>query len=173
MTHWFLFLLIALSTLVPVAAAADDKPELQVLLGRKYLDLSWWNSGFVSAKGTWIFTNDKIANPIQTTEIQCHKSRGICIEAVAYLDDGEFLRVGVEVYEIALWDSVEIITEPLKSSLCTRYIKRFNRVQQSVTGTRSTVSTTGECQGVENKELHLELVDGIELLFNSLTKQPK
>ena len=76
-------------------------------------------------------------------------------------------------YEIARWDSHEIVTTPRDmSGGCVRYVITFNRAQQSVTGQRSTISTTGECLGVEAKELHMRLSNGITV-YVELFKRSK
>ena len=66
-----------------------------------------------------------------------------------------------------------IVTTPREmSGGCVRYVLTFNRAQQSVTGQRSPISTTGECVGIEAKELHMRLSNGITV-YVELFKRSK
>jgi len=132
----------------------------------------FWDSGFVSAEGTWTIPNEKIAWPEQTAKIQCSKDSGTCMEATAIISrggDSPRVSVDIETYEIERWDQHEIVTKPRQSgSDCTRYIRRFNRLQKSVTGIRSTISNEGICKGVEAGEKYLVLTDGHKVYWDLL-----
>lgn len=39
----------------------------------------YWESGYLSARGTWIIEGDRQAHPLQTTEIHCYRDRRQCI----------------------------------------------------------------------------------------------
>jgi len=129
--------------------------------------LDFWESGYVSAKGTWVLINEKMAEPEQTTHLQCFRERHMCIGATANVS-GEggkkIVSVDADVYEIERWDDHEIVTKPRETSgRCVRYVLKFNRVQKSVTGLRSTISTEGPCKAIEAKELHMLLSDGLKV----------
>lgn len=132
-----------------------------------YLDL--WSQGYVSAKGTWVLTNEKMGFPEQASDIHCYRDRRTCTEATAIVSgkgSNRSLAVDADSYEIERWDEFEIVTKPQETGFgCARYIRRFNRVQKSVTGLRSTISTGGLCQGVEPKELNMTLSDGFKVYW--------
>jgi hypothetical protein len=140
-----------------------------VNLPRLFVSLDFWQSGYVSGKGTWVLTNEKMGWPEQTTHIQCLRDRRICIEATAVLTGegrNKTVSVDTDVYEIERWDDHEIVTKPRETSAgCVRYVRRFNRVQKSVTGLRSTISTGELCKGVEIKEMHMILSDGFKVYW--------
>ncbi|HEY5867940.1 MAG TPA: peptidoglycan-binding domain-containing protein [Candidatus Tectomicrobia bacterium] len=127
--------------------------------------LSFWDAGHVSGKGTWVVTNGEMAQPEQATDIQCSREQRRCTEATALVTGQggkRILAVDMKEYEIARWDSHEVVTTPREmAGGCMRYVLTFNRAQQSVTGQRSPISTTGECVGMEAKELHMRLSNGI------------
>lgn len=129
--------------------------------------LDFWESGYVSGKGTWVLTNAKSGLPEQTTYIECQRDQHICIESTAILSRGtinKHLQVNTDRYEIERWDAYEIVTKPRETlGGCVRYVLKFNRVQKSVSGLRSTISTEGLCKGVDTKELHMILSDGIKV----------
>jgi hypothetical protein len=138
-------------------------------LSRLFVSLDFWQSGYVSGKGTWVLTNAKTAWPEQTTHIQCRHAQRICIEATAVLTGegrNRTVSVDTDVYEIERWDDREIVTKPRETSFgCVRYVLKFNRVQRSVTGLRSTISTEGLCEGIEAKEMHMILSDGVKVYW--------
>jgi Putative peptidoglycan binding domain len=134
-----------------------------------FVFLDFWQDGFVSAKGTWTLTNEKMAWPEQTTHIECHRDKQICVEATALLTgEGGKKTVSVDIdnYAIERWDEHEIVTKPKETGFgCVRYLRRFNRVQKSVTGLRSTIKTGEQCKGVEAKEMHITLTDGFQVYW--------
>jgi hypothetical protein len=85
----------------------------------------FWDSGYVSAKGTWAILNEKIAWPEQTAEIQGSKDAGTCMEATAIgsrSGGSPQPSVDIEIYEIECWDQPEIVAKPRPSEAgCTRY----------------------------------------------------
>ena len=103
------------------------------------------------------------AQPSQTTTISCNRDSQTCSEATAALGSRNLI-LDVDIYEIERWNSQEVVTKPRESLLgCVRIVRRINRVQQSVTGIRSTISTENICEGVEPAELFLVLRDGTEI----------
>jgi hypothetical protein len=138
-------------------------------LPRLFVSLDFWQSGYVSGKGTWVLTSEKMGWPEQTTHIQCLRDQRVCIEATAILtgnDGSKTINLDTDVYEIERWDDHEIITKPRETSAsCVRYVRKFNRVQKSVTGLRSTISIGGPCKGVEAKEMHMILSDGFKVYW--------
>jgi len=138
-----------------------------VILPDLFVFLDLWQSGYVSAKGTWVLTGEKMGLPEQTSHIQCFRDRRVCIEAIALIEgrgENRLLTLTSDEYEIERWDDYEIVTKP-KQFGCVRYIRRVNRVQKSVTGLRSTTSTDELCKGLETKELHTTLSDGFKVYW--------
>lgn len=126
-----------------------------------------WDDGYVSASGTWIISGEKMGWPEQTSKIDCYKNIGKCIEATAIVSgegDMRVLSVDIDTYEIERWDQHEIVTKPLQF-LCTRYVRRFNRLQKSVTGIRSTISNHEGCKGIEASQKYLVLTDGFKVYW--------
>jgi len=147
-----------------------------VALPGLHVFLDSWSQGYVSAKGTWVLTNEKMGLPEQASDIHCFRDKRTCTEATAIVSgkgSNRRLTVDTDFYEIERWDEYEIVTKPKETGFgCTRYVRRFNRVQKSVTGLRSTISTEGACQGVEAKELNTTLSDGFEVYWD-LNKNAK
>ena len=124
-----------------------------------------WDEGFVLVRGTWALLNDKIGNPIQTSEITCIKSLGQCIEAKAEVNSSfNFLSVSTQFLDIERWDKSEIVTKPL-DSICRRSITRINRLQKSVTGIDSKISDEGFCKVVPDRDINSELQDGFPIYW--------
>ena len=124
-----------------------------------------WDAGYVSAEGTWTIQGEELAWPEQTSRIRCFLGLGICLEATAVIETrpfgtGEHLSVELNTYEIERWDDTELVTKPRHDALCVQHILRISRVQESVTGIRSTVSTEELCKGISEK--YLVLADGLE-----------
>lgn len=139
-----------------------------VSLPFNFVILDLWQNGYVSAKGTWTFSGEKLGQPEQTTDIQCYRDRRLCIEATAIVSgrgSNRNLSVDTDEYEIERWDEHEIVTKP-KQFGCVRYVRRFNRSQKSVTGLRSTTSAEGGCKWIENREFHMTLGDGFEVYLD-------
>lgn len=141
-----------------------------VSLPSLFVSLDFWQSGYVAGQGTWVWANGAMAWPEQTTHIQCLRDQRICIEATVVLTGKggqRTVNVYTDVYEIERWDDHEIVTKPRETSAgCVRYVRRFNRVQKSVTGLRSTISTEGLCKETEPKEMHLLLSDGFKVYWD-------
>jgi hypothetical protein len=151
---------------------AAKRVDLEFMLtgnGKGYI--SAWEEGYASVKGTWTITNDEAAYPFQVSNFQCDKSRKSCTEATGTVD-GLALHVDIEFHEIERWDDYEIVTKP-RDTQCTRYVVRFNRAQQQLTATRSTIRNTEGCEGVEKRELHLVLADGVDVVMNERVKSGK
>lgn len=126
-----------------------------------------WDRGYVSTRGTWVISGEQMGMPEQTSQIECHRELGKCTEATAVVsgEAGERqLSVDIDTYEIERWDQHEIVTKPLQFG-CTRYVRRFNRTQNSVTGIRSTTSAEDACKGIDRSEKYLILSDGFKVYW--------
>ena len=121
----------------------------------------FWDAGTVIAQGTWIIVGDSQAEPEQNTRIYCERAHGKCYASSAIKGGGDasYIRSDLDIYHIARWDNVEIVSEPLDFT-CARYVLRINRLQKSVTGTRSKISNSNDCKALGNSELTLKLANG-------------
>lgn len=170
---------LSFETIEQVRADSETIDYQPVSLPSFHFFADLWDRGFVSAEGTWIISNEKMGWPEQTSKIECSKDSRTCTEATAIIrrgGDSRSLSVDIDTYEIERWDQHEIVTKPLQFG-CTRYVHRFNRLQKSGTGIRSTISNEGPCKGVEAGEKYLVLTDGFkvywDLLQESQTKRRK
>jgi len=120
-----------------------------------------WDKGYFKAQGTWVIVDGEIGWPEQTSQIDCSREWGICIEATATMRGSRGIDLQTDIYYIEQWDQQEIVTKP-KDWGCVRHMRRVNRIQRSVTGIRSTILRDGACKEIEAKELHMILTDGYE-----------
>lgn len=87
---------------------------------------------FVSATGTWVrtdLTDDSIANPIQTSEINCNRDSGQCIQSTAYvMGDGSTHTLGTELdtFQIDKWSSDAVVFSDVRSCATTVYTIDLN-----------------------------------------------
>ena len=137
-----------------------------VSLPQLLIDIDTWDAGYASAEGTWTIQGEEMAWPEQTSKIHCFRNLGICLEATAIIESrnfgtGEYLSVELNTYQIERWDDIEVVTKPRHDAICVQHVLRISRVQKSVTGIRSTVSTEELCKGISEK--YLVLADGLEL----------
>ncbi len=146
-------------------------------LPRLFIYVDSWKSGYVSGEGTWIMANEKMGWPEQATHLECQRDQRICTEATAILSrtfGSNSLTVHTSVYEIERWDDHEIVTKPKETGAgCARYTLRINRVQESVTGLRSIISTEGLCEGMVAKEIYMTLSDGFKVYWDLYQKSKK
>ncbi len=116
---------------------------------------------FVQATGTWM-SDTELAYPINNIEIICLRDSMLCIEARGEISENNLL-VSQDIYDIDTWNEKEITTKPVISTFgCTQYSMRFDRVQETVTATRTTLSNEGDCEGADTKPLHLYLGRGLD-----------
>ena len=151
-----------------VQSVARDRAALEDIVAYLpgcYVYTELWDSGYVTASGSWTIKGEEIACPQQTSTIVCDRSTQRCTEATARLSSGQgqpLLSVDIATYEIERWDQHEIVTKPLEAA-CTRLVKRINRLDQGVSAIRSTIASDGLCEGVHSGEMYLVLVDGSDV----------
>lgn len=84
-----------------------------------------YDSGdFVSATGTWVrsdLTDDTIANPIQTSEIDCYRAQGQCIQSTAYVGDGGLLGTEMDTFSVQKWTPDIVVYADVRSCAATVY----------------------------------------------------
>lgn len=91
-------------------------------------------SGFVTITGTWVrtdLTSDSIANPIQTSKIECYKLQGKCIESTAYVSD-TLLGTDLHTFDIEKWTADVIVYAD--ENLCATTIYTIDLHTQVVSG---------------------------------------
>jgi len=79
----------------------------------------------VQALGTWYAADGPTSSEtLQTTNIECRKSRLQCVESTAVVSVNErgFLDAISTVFEVERWTDVEIVTKPEKGRCTTRII---------------------------------------------------
>jgi peptidoglycan hydrolase-like protein with peptidoglycan-binding domain len=150
-----------MDTLKKVFEDEEVLESVPVSLPFYYFSDQFWDS-YVFAEGTWVIENDKQAFPLQATSIHCNRQWNHCIDATAEVMMGNQLFVDIDYYEVERWDEHEIVTKP-KENLCTRYTLRLSRSQKTVTGLRITTTTGKGCESIEEKDLTLRLVSGLEV----------
>jgi len=105
---------------------------------------SQWAEGFVTVEGQWLMEPTPSATE-DAVKIQCSRQEETCQILYAKIQpDDNVLLADEETYQIASWDNAEIISRPLDYP-CARYLLRINRVQESATLVRSTLSRTRSC----------------------------
>jgi len=163
---------LALETMEKIQSDTKLLDSAPIELPKFSLSLGTWDNGWVFATGTWTLIGGQLAPPEQTSDISCSKAAGTCTMTTSSVRDGfGNRRIVVETYffEIERWDDHEIVTKP-SQAICNRLVYRINRTQKSVSGLRTTIKTTGICEGISNADMNLALVDGWEL-SGSLDKE--
>ena len=126
-----------------------------------------WDEGYVFAEGTWAAPGEDMTWPEQTSKINCIRDLGICLEATATIESsalgmGEWhLVLDLHTYQIERWNAVELVTKPRPEAPCVQHVRRFRRLQKSVTGIRGPAPRDDRCEGAARRDL--ALVDGREL----------
>lgn len=166
-----MFKKILLSSLVVVATLIAGGTTLSILNtltqpafpgGSRFVGVSMWNDGFVSATGSWTMLNDRPADPIQSSEIRCYMAMGICIEAVAKLGKGKYLAAELYVRKINDWTQDRL--SYTENALCVVIDYTIDRVTSQVTGNRMSIKPMPEgCSDMRQTDLSLVLTDGFEI----------
>jgi hypothetical protein len=118
----------------------------------------------VSAKGTWVFEKDSIANPIQTTDIICQKTSGKCWVATAEISmnsGNAYLSVDIEEWIITKWNDYEVQAEN-DNSRCVNYTLTINTKNKEAYMFRRGKGISG-CEGIAESPSILKLVDGFDV----------
>jgi hypothetical protein len=126
---------------------------------------SLWDRGWFSARGGWGSSNQKLIAEVQAAYIECDRSVRECSMHLAQITDR---RLGIdppEVYKITSWDEAEI--RAIKDYPCARYNLVISRPQETVEGTRTTLSRGTGCEHMDAKSIQLELYG--DSVINSAT----
>ena len=125
-------------------------------LGR---DKAYPNWDLITIQGTWV--SDQNSTPIQTTRIDCWRSKKSCIEATSQIAGYKLLNLFIEYEEIESWGDDKIILKDDESAHCTSYSTIIDRKNKTVVSVRSTKKPKlAECEGIQDEEIVLHLTDG-------------
>ncbi|MCH7685658.1 MAG: hypothetical protein IH899_03080 [Planctomycetes bacterium] len=123
--------------------------------------------GYAVAEGTWIFTDGtKLADPMQTSKIECWQHQGVCREALASVSGSSNL-LGVDTFEMTItkWTDTEIVAED-DSSRCVSYTLSLNLTAKQATKFRR--NKGGEsCDLVAQEPQILKLVEGFDISWKA------
>ena len=93
-----------------------------------FLDILRTGPEFVTVNGTWVrtdLTDDTIANPLQTSRIECRKAEGRCVSATAYVV-GSVLGTELNRFEIKSWTQDAVVFESVEACATEIYTIDFN-----------------------------------------------
>lgn len=127
----------------------------------------------IRARGTWASDGAQVANPLQTTLLECYRDFGICILNQAEIDtffNSKTLTTNTEILDIERWDQYEMVTKP-KDALCARWTTRISLKAKTVTSTRTRIGDDKGCEHIDSKDWVLRLTDGIAVMRSEQKKQ--
>ena len=125
----------ALVILTGFVAVLNLYVDTQVPVGMtSFQDLTKTGDGFVTVTGTWTrtdLTDDSIADPLQTSKIECDKAANKCTEGLAFVS-GTTLMADVIDNDIQSWTSDAIVMR--RDDLCATEIFTIDLNTKAVTG---------------------------------------
>jgi hypothetical protein len=153
----------SLGILFVVGSVAEQRNYPRLQSGHVFTD--FWDRGYVTAVGTWVFEDDtKQAFPRQTTEIKCYREAKECQSAQAEIAM-EMLTVQTERFPITSWDN-ESIVYVSNGPLCVAYTYTISRSTKRVSGKRepkASLSADPSCASFEKRTFYLSLRDGFSV----------
>lgn len=127
----FAFAVVAFGVIALLNLYVDSKvpvsPPSQV-------DVISGGTDLVTVAGTWVrtdLTNDSIANPIQTSKIECYRLQSKCIESTAYVSN-TLLGTDLQTFDIEKWTTDVIVFAD--ESLCATTVYTIDLNTQVVSG---------------------------------------
>ena len=123
----------------------------------------------VQAIGTWYAADGPVATKtLQTTTIECRKTRWQCVESTAVVSVSErgFLDSTSTAFEIERWTDDEIVTQPEKGR-CTTRIIRMDLVNQLASSVTTAIPDAEKC---EEQPRTLKLESGAKARSTALGK---
>lgn len=116
------------------------------------------NDKYVTVEGTWI-SDTKLADPIQTTKLECWRDFGYCIDNTARISNG-YLHIDTTLHKISSWIRDEIRCEENESALCTTYSLIIDRKNSTVTNVRNTKKPKPKgCEWIQDEPIFMHLGD--------------
>lgn len=153
----------SLAILLVVNGVAEQRNYPRLQSGHVFTD--FWDRGYVTAVGTWVFEDDtKQAFPRQTSEIKCYRETKECQSAQAEIAM-EMLTVQTERFPIKSWDN-ESIVYVSSDPLCVVYTYTISRSTKRVSGKRepkASSSAEPSCASFEKRTFYLSLRDGFSV----------
>ena len=118
----------------------------------------------VSASGSWIPSQTKLAFPVSTVNIECWREFGHCWIADATLTEKDYISSGLNLEEIQYWNDDFIETKPSSPLLgCVEEVYRLDRRSQTVSYTRRTIdNTSAMCEDIQEEPITASLGDGLK-----------
>ncbi len=142
----FCCVLSALFVLVGVTWVLNLYVDTKVPVGISSFQDFTSRDGFVTVTGTWTrtdLTDDTIANPLQTSKIECDKAANKCIEAQASVS-GTTMMTDLVYYDIQSWTPDAVVMR--NDDLCATEIFTIDLNTKAVTGAgHSTHETDAFC----------------------------
>ena len=129
------------------------------------------SGSLVQTRGTWVAESGP-REPLQTTTIECRKSRMECVESVAaivFVSGKGILESTQTVFAVAHWNDAEIATRPV-SGPCSNRALMLDLVNKRARSRVSASEEKGRCK--ELPERTLELVAGFSARENSGKSPP-
>lgn len=120
-----------------------------------FVDIIPTGSDFVAVAGTWVRTDlsdDTIANPLQTSRIECNRLEGKCIEATAFVT-GSVLGTELHTFDIKSWTQNAVVFENQEMCATEVYTIDFNTKTVSGAG-HQTNQETDYCKMGFNGKKH-------------------
>jgi hypothetical protein len=115
-------------------------------------------SGTLQVQGTWALIDDEIANPIQSTTMNCSRSSKSCFEATAEIAGDLLLPIAVNTLAIERWDQDFIVVRGPKLS-CVEEFYTLDLRSETVTGL---ASRPAGCYVAGEWPRRMRMVDGYD-----------
>lgn len=144
--------LTAIHLSVPVNLSGD---------GRVYV--LQWDSGYVSATGTWVIDQERHSSPLNVSKVSCVRDEHVCYEAQANVNSG-YLNSDLDTYPIVRWDTSTIQFQN-NFPACVSYIYVIDRATQKLSGRRTKkADADNELCGIISDDLRLSFTDGHDVV---------
>lgn len=99
-----------------------------------FVDVVPTDGDFVMVEGTWVrtdLTDDTIANPLQSSRIECRRQEGQCMEATAYVT-GSTLGADLKTFDIKSWTPNAIVF--VNEEMCATEVYTIDLNTKTVSG---------------------------------------
>ena len=134
--------------------------------------LRGWDSGWISASGSWELEGQPLAAMVNHTEIRCYRDEGVCFESAAEIlplyAGSKFLRARLERRPIERWDDRVVVTR--NKDECYDYVMTIGRDTETVTALQlrpADIASRPACNFIPRvdeltKRQEYRLIDGSE-----------
>jgi hypothetical protein len=160
---WLFIGLIGSALILLGAVAIIDAKSLPRIMAGTSVSTESWDKGYVAAKGTWVFEEEKSGVPRQTSEINCFRDENMCIEALAEIWFDSDLSVSLYRMPITTWDANTIVFSET-SGACVTSVYTITRASRRAVGQRLYKQSSADiCKLADAEEpriFNLTLKDG-------------